>query len=206
MQADTNNSTAGKVAGVIGGALPYAAAGGTTIPGAIAGGAAAGAIPAIANNESGAQVVRGAAAGGAMGLGAGLIGKAVGAVVPAMAHMFGSGEAAAAPEAAGAATPQVAGAAGRGSVGAAGTSFAQQAAAEGVPDTIIQKIADSEQAGTLNPTAASRHIEAGSLPVPVELTAGQASGDIHLLSNEMNARARNPALGRSLQCSERPDC
>jgi hypothetical protein len=195
MQADTNNSTAGKVAGIVGGALPYAAAGGATIPGAIAGGAAAGAIPAIANNESGAQVVRGAAAGGAMGLGAGLIGKAVGAVVPAMAHMFGGGEAAAAPGAAAATSaPQVAGVAGRGSMGAAGTSFAQQAAAEGVPDTIIQKIADSEQAGTLNPTAASRHIEAGSLPVPVELTAGQASGDIHLLSNEMNARARNPAL------------
>jgi hypothetical protein len=84
--------------------------------------------------------------------------------------------------------------AGRGSVGAAGASFAQQAAAEGVPDSLVQKIASAEQAGTLNPVAAGRHIEAGSLPVPVELTAGQASGDVNLLSQEMNARGKNPEL------------
>lgn len=82
----------------------------------------------------------------------------------------------------------------RGSVGAAGTSYAQQAAAEGVPDAISAKIAAAEKAGTLNPTAAERHIEAGSLPVPVELTAGQASGDVNLLSNEMNSRGKNPEL------------
>lgn len=93
----------------------------------------------------------------------------------------------------GAAQP-VMGAAGRGSVGAAGTSFAQQAAAEGVPEPIIQKIAAAEQSGALNPTAATRHIEAGSLPVPIELTAGQASGDIQQLSNELNSRSKNPEL------------
>jgi len=193
MQADTNNSTAGKVTGVIGGTVPYAAMGGASIPGAMAGGAAAGALPAIADNQSGAQVVRAGAGGAAMGLGAGLAGKAVGAVVPAMAHLFGGsgGEEAAAAVPAGA---QVAGATGRGSVGAAGTSFAQQAAAEGVPEPLVQKIASAEQSGSLNPVAAGRHIEAGSLPVPIELTAGQASGDVHALSNELNARAKNPAL------------
>lgn len=92
------------------------------------------------------------------------------------------------------AAPGVAG--GRGSVGAAGTPFAQQAAAEGVPDELVQKIAAAEKAGTLNPTAAGRHIEAGSLPVPVELTAGQASGDVNLLSSEMNSRGKNPELAQ----------
>jgi hypothetical protein len=83
---------------------------------------------------------------------------------------------------------------GRGSVGAAGTPFTDQARASGVPDAIVNKIAAAEQRGTLNTTAAGRHIEAGSLPVPVELTAGQASGDIHLLSKEQNLRAKNPEL------------
>lgn len=193
MAADTNNSLAGKVAGVVGGALPYATMGGASIPGAIAGGAAAGAIPAIADNKSGAQVVQKAAVGGGLGLVGGVAGKAIGAVVPAMAHLVGvSGDAEPAAAAAGS---QAAGiASGRGSVGAAGTSFAQQAAAEGVPNPIIQKIAAAEQSGKLNPVAAGRHIEAGSLPVPVELTAGQASGDVHLLSNELNSRAKNPEL------------
>lgn len=122
-------------------------------------------------------------------------------LVPGMAHMATN---AAAPivrnaagglsEAAEAGAQPVSGVAGRGSVGAAGTSFAQQAVAEGVPDAITARIAAAEQAGTLNPTAAGRHIEAGSLPVPVELTAGQASGDVHLLSSELNSRGKNPEL------------
>lgn len=85
-------------------------------------------------------------------------------------------------------------ASGRGSMGAAGTSFANQARAEGVPDSLVQKIVAQEQAGTLNPTAAERHIEAGSLPVPVELTAGQATGDVNLLSHEQNIRGKAPEL------------
>lgn len=194
MAADTNNSVAGKVAGVVGSALPYATMGGASIPGAMAGGAAAGAIPAIADNKSGTAVVQGAAGGAALGIAGGLVGKAVGAVVPAMSHLFGVSGAPES-EAAGAAGAQAAGiASGRGSVGAAGTSFAQQATAEGVPDALVQKIATAEKNGTIQPVAAGRHIEAGSLPVPIELTAGQASGDVQLLSNEMNSRAKNPEL------------
>jgi len=87
-----------------------------------------------------------------------------------------------------------AGAAGRPSMGAAGTSFAQQAAAEGVPDALVGKIAAAEKSGTLNPVSAGRHIEAGSLPVPIDLTAGQASSDVRLLSDELNARGKNPEL------------
>jgi hypothetical protein len=99
-------------------------------------------------------------------------------------------------EAAEAGAQPAAGVSGRASIGAAGTSFAQQATAEGVPDAITARIAAAEKAGTLNPTAAGRHIEAGSLPVPVELTAGQASGDVQMLSNEMNSRAKNPELAQ----------
>lgn len=206
MGADTNNSVAGKVAGVVGGALPYAALGGATIPGAVAGGAVAGAIPAIADNRPAAEAAQGAAVGGALGAGGALVARAIGAVVPAMDHFFNgsTSEAAAAPTAEAAAArgaAPVAGspapaatAGGRGSAGAAGTSFAQQATAEGVPDAIVQRIAAAERAGTLNPTAAERHIEAGSLPVPVELTAGQASGDVNQLSHEMNSRGKNPDL------------
>ncbi|MCA8018068.1 transglycosylase SLT domain-containing protein [Burkholderia metallica] len=205
MAAGTNNSIAGKVAGVVGGALPYASLGGATLPAAAAGGAVAGAIPAVADNRSATEALQGAAAGGAMGVGGALLGRAISAAVPAMSHFFSGligrepGAAAGAEAAvgttsaaAGTAAPSAAGA--RGSMGAAGTSFAQQAASEGVPDAIVQRIAAAERAGTLNPTAAERHIEAGSLPVPVELTAGQASGDIHLFSNEMNSRAKNPEL------------
>lgn len=92
--------------------------------------------------------------------------------------------------------PAMAGASGRGSVGAAGTSFADQARAEGVPDAIVQKIASQEQRGEINATAAGRHIEAGSLPVPVELTAGQATGDVNLLSQEQNMRGKVPELAQ----------
>jgi hypothetical protein len=92
--------------------------------------------------------------------------------------------------------PAVAAAGARGSVGAAGTSFAEQARAEGVPDAIVQKIAAQEQKGQLNPTAAARHIEAGSLPVPVELTAGQATGDVNLMSQEQNMRGKIPELAQ----------
>lgn len=78
----------------------------------------------------------------------------------------------------------------RGSMGAAGTSYAEQARAEGVPDAIVNKIAAGERNGTLNPTAAERHIEAGSLGI--DLTEGQATGDVNLLSKEKNMRGQNP--------------
>lgn len=200
------NQTAGKVGGAIESALTpagNATAQGVgqavaSVPGQVIGGAinaganaigqgaqALGASPATANKITEAAK---------FGTNAALT---AGAVVPAMSHLFGKTGELGAPEAetaAPAAQPQAAGASGRGSVGAAGTSFAQQAAAEGVPDALVQKIAAAEKSGTIQPVAAGRHIEAGSLPVPIELTAGQASGDVQLLSNEMNSRAKNPEL------------
>lgn len=48
--------------------------------------------------------------------------------------------------------------------------------------------------GAINPEAVSRHIEADSLPVKIQLTPGQALQDPATISNEMNNRARTPGL------------
>jgi hypothetical protein len=100
---DTNNSTAGKVAGFVGEAAPYAAMGGASLPGAAAGGAVAGAAPSIAQNKSIGEVARDTAVGagaGAAGLGVGkVIGKGVSALaenptvakgIARLQEMFGS--------------------------------------------------------------------------------------------------------------------
>ncbi|MEI5996827.1 hypothetical protein H3V53_06315 [Paraburkholderia bengalensis] len=81
---DTNNSIPGKVAGAIGEAAPYVAAGGASLPTAVAGGALAGAVPSIADNKSGSEIARDAAVGGvagAVGLG---VGKALGHVASSL--------------------------------------------------------------------------------------------------------------------------
>jgi hypothetical protein len=86
MAQDTNNSTAGKVAGFVGSAAPYAAMGGASLPGAVAGGAVAGAAPSIAQNKSGAEVARDAAVGGAAGAAGMGLGKVAGKAVSAIAE------------------------------------------------------------------------------------------------------------------------
>jgi hypothetical protein len=48
--------------------------------------------------------------------------------------------------------------------------------------------------GAINPDVLSRHLEADSLPVKVQLTEGQATQDPVILSNEMNVRAKHPQL------------
>ena len=45
-----------------------------------------------------------------------------------------------------------------------------------------------------NPAVIEAHAEALNLPVPVQLTAGQATGDIIALSREYNQRGKNPEL------------
>lgn len=42
--------------------------------------------------------------------------------------------------------------------------------------------------------AATRHVEADTLPVPMEITEGQATGNVHLISDEMNKRGKFPEL------------
>ena len=59
---------------------------------------------------------------------------------------------------------------------------AEQAAARAIP---IDRV---------NPVALENHAEALSLPAPVRLTAGQATGDFVAMSNEFNQRGKNPEL------------
>ena len=48
----------------------------------------------------------------------------------------------------------------------------------------------------INLPTLQRHIEADTLPVPVRLTEGQATGDVVKLSNEQNRRGKDPALAQ----------
>lgn len=57
--------------------------------------------------------------------------------------------------------------------------------------------------GAINPEAVSRHIEADSLPVKIQLTPGQALQDPATISNEMNNRARTPGLPELLNRQNR---
>lgn len=43
----------------------------------------------------------------------------------------------------------------------------------------------------MNLPVLQRHVEADSLPIPIRLTEGQATQDIHKISNEWNGRAKN---------------
>lgn len=51
---------------------------------------------------------------------------------------------------------------------------------------------------SLGAVAAARHLESQSLPVPIDLTRGQATGNIHQLSMEQNNRARIPGIADRL--------
>lgn len=83
---ESSGSIPGKVAGFVGEAAPYVAAGGASLPTAVAGGAVAGAVPAIADNKSGAEIARDTVVGGAAGAAGYGIGKAAGAGLSALAE------------------------------------------------------------------------------------------------------------------------
>ena len=80
------------------------------------------------------------------------------------------------------------------SVGAAGTNLDSMAAT--ASPHIQAAYAEAKASGKpINAQALARHVQADSLPIPVPLTEGQAVGDIHLISDEMNNRGKVPALG-----------
>jgi hypothetical protein len=58
------------------------------------------------------------------------------------------------------------------------------------------RAAIQEAGPNIDPQTLSRHLEADSLPVPVKLTAGQATQDPVQLSQEMNSRAKFPELSQ----------
>jgi hypothetical protein len=84
-----------------------------------------------------------------------------------------------------------------GSVGAAAVpsvSTIQQALLAATPE--LQNAIKSIPFEQINVPTFMRHIEADSLPVPVRLTEGQATGDIVKLSNEQNRRGKDPELAQ----------
>jgi len=84
-----------------------------------------------------------------------------------------------------------------GSVGAAGVptiTTIQQALVGATPE--LKAVLSGIPFEQTNVPTFMRHIEADSLPVPVRLTEGQATGDIVKLSNEQNRRGRDPELAQ----------
>jgi hypothetical protein len=81
------------------------------------------------------------------------------------------------------------------SVGAAATpnaTMVQQAMSVATPE--LQQALKDIPIDKINVPTFQRHIEADSLPVPVRLTEGQATGDIVKLSQEQNKRGKDTEL------------
>jgi hypothetical protein len=86
---------------------------------------------------------------------------------------------------------------GRGSVGAAGVPDAtiiRQALTSATPE--FQQLYGNMPLDKVNAPVVLRHLEADSLPVPVRLTEGQATGDVVKLSSEQNLRGKQPAFAQ----------
>jgi hypothetical protein len=60
----------------------------------------------------------------------------------------------------------------------------------------LQKTISSIPVNEVNIPTLQRHIEADTLPVPIRLTEGQATGDIVKISQEQNRRGKDPELAR----------
>jgi hypothetical protein len=99
-------------------------------------------------------------------------------VAPGRGGLAGVAEAAA-PEAAAAA----------GGARSIGAAEAATPGLENTPKDFQQAHAAAASSGPINPTVAARHVQAESLPVPIRLRAGQATGDAQQFSDEANMRA-----------------
>jgi hypothetical protein len=81
------------------------------------------------------------------------------------------------------------------SVGAAATpnaTMVQQAMSVATPE--LQQALKDIPVDKINVPTFQRHIEADTLPIPVRLTEGQATGDLVKLSQEQNRRGKDPQL------------
>jgi hypothetical protein len=119
--------------------------------------------------------------------------KAVQEVAPVVGKKLGVGELQVQPTAPPAAqTPS-----GMVSAGAAVVPDAttiKQALSVATPE--LQQAIASIPVDKVNLPTLQRHIEADTLPVPVRLTEGQATGDVVKLSNEQNRRGKDPVLAQ----------
>lgn len=136
-----------------------------------------------------------------------VVGNVVEAVAPGTTNMPGKtpvrtlGQPQLAPYAAPTETaPQVTPRRPGGSVGAAATPDAtiiQQALTTATPE--FQQLYSNMPLDKVNTPVVLRHLEGDSLPVPVRLTEGQATGDLVKISNEQNLRGKNPEFAYRFQ-------
>lgn len=82
--------------------------------------------------------------------------------------------------------------------GAAGVNLDTAFAGAASPELRAAYAQAKASGNPINVEAAQRHLQADSLPVPVRLTAGQATQDIHLLSDEFNNRGKVPGIADRL--------
>jgi hypothetical protein len=88
---------------------------------------------------------------------------------------------------------------GRGSIGAMGVpdaTIVRQALQTATPE--FQKLYGDMPLDKVNTPVVMRHLEGDALPIPVRLTEGQATGNVKLLSEEMNMRGQRPELAYRL--------
>jgi hypothetical protein len=147
--------------------------------------------------KTGAEAAPAAAAGAAAGESAATAGSSLGEIGPTAAPA-GAG----APGApAGMSTPPPSATAAP-EASKSATAAAQSAAKvpylptvdDATPD-MRAKIVKAQASGDVNPTALGRHLEANTLPVPVSLSEGQATGDAGIISEEQNTRALQKTQG-----------
>jgi hypothetical protein len=118
--------------------------------------------------------------------------KAIQEVAPTVGKKLGVGELQVQPAAPTAQAPS-----GMVSAGAAVVPDAttiKQALSVATPE--LQQAIASIPVDKVNIPTLQRHIEADTLPVPVRLTEGQATGDVVKLSNEQNRRGKDPVLAQ----------
>ena len=84
-----------------------------------------------------------------------------------------------------------------GGAAAATQEASVRAALESASPELQQSLKDVP-VNQVNLPVLERHVEADTLPIPVRLTEGQATQDIHKISNEINSRAKNPELANRL--------
>jgi hypothetical protein len=90
-------------------------------------------------------------------------------------------------------------------------SQARSAGASGATPNIANASPELRQAiertanagGNINQTVLQRHLDAESLPVPIRLSEGQATGDARLISREMNQRGRSEQLSTHFSAQNR---
>jgi hypothetical protein len=121
-----------------------------------------------------------------------ITGKAIQEVAPAVGKKLGVGELQVQQNVPTAQVPS-----GMVSAGAAAVPDAttiKQALSVATPE--LQKTISSIPVNEVNIPTLQRHIEADTLPVPIRLTEGQATGDVVKLSKEQNRRGKDPVLAQ----------